>query len=397
MKSVWIISLCCASALLPVQIAHAQVEVPPEGLRVVPTVRLLYDDNLLRQNDDLIPGDKDDLRITPSVDVTFNRQFGMHRATLVGSLGYDFHQRFEGLDRERITLVGTGDLQVSGTCHIRPRARLNFAQSNLADQGVRVGNSQRTQDYQVTAECDKPYGYYPVVTLGYLTTQNSARSREPFDINTKSAGIGFAYSKASLGDLRLMLNFDAFRRPNVDQMTIRRSSGADNYRVGLEFRRSVAPRLSWYLGASYIHTRALDAEVEDFSGLGFMAGAAYKPSQRFSLLVDAQRSTRNQSNTGATYIVQTDITLRSDLRVGSRTTFSAGAAYAKRDFEGELLIDTETARGSDSTKSLFAGVRYNLRNRMNIGYEVRHEWRTTDVDRYRYKFTSAMLLVGFQL
>ena len=51
--------------------AFAQVEVPPDGLTVAPTVRMLYDDNVLRQSDDLVSGDKDDIRITPALDVTF--------------------------------------------------------------------------------------------------------------------------------------------------------------------------------------------------------------------------------------------------------------------------------------------------------------------------------------
>jgi hypothetical protein len=392
------LSAACATILTCP--AYGQVDVPPDGLTVAPTVRMIYDDNVLRQNDDIIAGDKDDLRITPGVDVTFRKILGVHQITAVGSLGYDFHQRYDNLDRERIALQARGDVKISGLCYLRPRARLNFAQANLADQGEIVGNSERTQDYSVTAECDKPYGYYPVINLGYLTTDNSASSRRAFDIRTRTAGIGFAYTKASFGDIRLMFNYDAFRRPHYDGLDTegrRMSSGADNYRVGIEFKRAVAPRLSWNAGLSYIKTKARDDDVEDYSGLGYHVGAVYQPSPRGSLVLDVTRSTSNQSNTGATYVVQTDFSLRGNYKLGSRSSIQAGATYGRRQFKGELLIDTDTPRGTDKSTALFAGYRFALRSRLNAGFEFRHEWRESDVDRYRYKSTSSMLFIGLQL
>ncbi|WP_312251099.1 outer membrane beta-barrel protein [Sphingobium yanoikuyae] len=379
--------------------AFAQVEVPPDGLTVAPTVRMLYDDNVLRQSDDLVSGDKDDLRITPALDVTFRKNLGVHQVTVVGSLGYDFHQRYSNLDRERVTLTAKGDVKVSALCYLRPSARLNFAQADLADQGMIVGNSERTQDYAVTAECDKPYGYYPVIKLGYLQTNNSVDSRRPFDIRTRSAGIGIAYSKASLGDIRLMFNVEAFRRPHWSDETseLRMSRGADNYRVGIEFKRAVAPRLSWSAGIGYIHTKARDERVDDYSGLGYHAGAVYRPSPRTSLVFDGSRSTSNQSNTGATYIVLTNFSLRGNATLSSRSSIQAGASYARRQFKGELLIDTDMMRGTDETTALNAGYRFALRSRLTAGVDVRHEWRESAVERYRYKSTSMMLSLGLTL
>lgn len=391
------ITFAIACVTIMARPAYAQVDVPPDGLSVSPTIRLVYDTNVLRQSEQFRGGDTDDLRITPGVDVTFRKQFGLHQISAVGSLGYDFYQRFDDLNRERINLLAKGDFKVTGLCYLRPSARLNFAQSNLADQGELVGNTQRTQDYSVTAQCDKPYGYYPVLTLGYLTTDNSASSRRVFDINTRSVGLGFAYSKASLGDVRLMFNYDAFRRPNHDEDSSTISGGADNYHVGIEFKRAVAPRLSWNAGLSYIHTKAQDSRVEDFSGLGYHVGANYRPWPTLSVVLDVTRSTRNQSNTGATYVLETDFSLRADGKLGSRSTVQAGASYGKRQFKGELLIDTDDLRSSDKTTALFAGYRYALRSRLNAGFELRHEWRESDLNRYRYRYTSSSLFISLQL
>ena len=63
------LSVACAAILTSP--AYGQVDVPPDGLTVAPTVRMVYDDNVLRQNDDIMTGDTDDLRITTGVDVTF--------------------------------------------------------------------------------------------------------------------------------------------------------------------------------------------------------------------------------------------------------------------------------------------------------------------------------------
>lgn len=388
--------LCMAISSMPGG-AWAQVDVPPDGLRVVPTVRLLYDDNIYRRDDNFVVGDKDDIRITPSVDVTLRRQMGMHLVTVVGSLGYDFHDRNKFLDRERIALTGDADLSIAGYCHARPRVRLNFAQANLSDQGVIVGNSQRTQDYRLTVDCEKPYGIYPVATIGYLTTTNSADARRIFNINTLAASIGAGYSKASLGDIRLMFEYERFRRPNADDLVPDMRSGADNYSVGLTFRRHVAPRLSWQVSGSYIRTKPLSPMRPEFSGLGFGAQANWRPSPRFSLIADLNRSSRNQSNTGATYIVETDYGLRGNLAVGSRSTISAGATALHRRFKGELLLDVVEPRLRDTTRAVFGSYRYALRKRLNLGTEVRHERRTTPIARYRYHYTSAMIFIGLEL
>ena len=399
MKQFSIMSAAATAAFMIPQAALSQteVEVPPDGLRVRPTVRLLYDNNILRQNDELGTGEQDDLRITPSVDVTYRRRFGLHQLTVIGSAGYDFHQRFEFLDRERISLQADGDLSVAGYCHVHPRARLNFAQSNLSDQGVIDGNTQKTQDYRIAVDCEKPYGFFPVAAVGYLNTSNSASRRRVFDIDTSTAMAGIGYSKASLGEIRLAFQYERFRRPNADEAIAGLRDGAENYRAGILFRRAVAPRLSWQLGANYFRTKPRAPGIADFSGLGVEARAAYTPSNRLSIRFDVDRSSRNQSNTGATYIVQTDFTLRGNLKLGGRSGLSLGGTYSRRLFKGELQLDTPLLRRSDRTSAVFAGYRYQLRGRLNAGAEIRHEWRTTAVDQFRYKSTSGLLFVGLDL
>mgnify|MGYP000030508646 CR=1 FL=1 len=375
----------------------AQVDVPPDGLRVSPTIRALYDDNMLRQNDALIAGDKDDLRTTPSLDVTYRHQFGLHQLTVVGSVGYDFHQRFEFLDRERISMVADADLSVSGYCRARPRARLNFAQSNLSDQGVIQGNSQRTQDYNLTLACERPQGFYPVVTAGYLTTMNSADVRRRFDINTKTASVGLGYAVESIGALEISFDYQSFRRPHLDDANVSLRDGADNYTVAALFRRNVAPRLSWRAGITYIKTKPRSEGIGSFSGMGFQGQANWRPSPRLSVIWDVDRSSRNQSNSGATYIIQTDYALRLNMNVGARSNLTAGATLNKRRFKGELLLDTTEPRRRDTTRGVIAGYRYALRSRLKVGTELRHERRSTSVARYRYHNTSAMLFIGLDL
>lgn len=386
------------TALVPLpQIARAQVDVPPEGLRLSPTVQMIYDTNMLRQNDDFVSGDKDDLRITPSVDLTFRRQIGMHQLTVVGSAGYDFHQRYEFLDRERISLLADGDLSVTGYCHARPRVRLNFAQASLSDQGVIAGNTQRTQDYRLTVDCDKPHGFYPVITVGYLNTSNSADARRVFDIDTITAAAGIGFSKQSLGDVQLNVSYERFRRPHVDEAIPTLRNGAENYSAGILFRRSVAPRLSWQVNANYIRTKPRADGLSSYSGLGYGAQANWHPSPRFFLLLDVDRSSRNNSNSGATYIIQTDFALRANLKAGARSTITAGASWSRRNFKGELLLDPVEARRRDTTKAVTLGYRYTLRDRLKAGLELRHERRSTPVDRFRYHYSSAMLFVGLDL
>ena len=54
-------------------------------------------------------------------------------------------------------------------------------------------------------------------------------------------------------------------------------------------------------------------------------------------------------------------------------------------------------RGTDETIALNAGYRFALRSRLTAGVDVRHEWRESAVERYRYKSTSMMLSLGLTL
>lgn len=392
----WSLALACLS--VPVaRPVRAQTDVPPDGLRLTPTVRLNYDDNVLRRDAEYVSGPRDDWRITPGVDLTLRQQGGAYDLMLVGSLGYDFYNRFDNLNRERISLLANGSLRATGSCHIRPRIRLDFAQSNLSDQGDLIGNSQRTQDYRLRFDCDKPYRLTPVLAVGYLTTKNSADRRRVFNIDTQSATAGLAYAKPSLGALELTATYERFRRPHADESRPGLREGAENYSIGLLFRRSVAPRLSWRLGGRYLRTDARASGVADFSGFGYEAGVDYVPSSRFSLSLESERSSRNQSNTGAAYIVETDVTLRAGYRIGTRSALSGGGTVARRRFHGELLLDTPYTRRSDTTAALFLGYRYRLRDRLHLGADLRHEWRTGKADYFNYTSTAAMLSIGVQL
>ncbi|MFT3965873.1 MAG: porin [Sphingobium sp.] len=377
--------------------AFAQVDVPPDGLTVTPTVRLMYDSNVLRQNQNNYPGDLDGTRITPSIDATFRRQFGLHQVTVVGTLGYDFYSKQDFLNRERIAVAANADIKATGYCHVKPNGTLDFSQSNLADQGEIVGNTQRTQNYRVTFDCDKPYSFYPVVTVGYLFTQNSSNRRRVFDVNTFEVSGGIGYNKPSLGDIQLTASYERYRRPNVDEVIPGLRDGAENYAFGARFSRAVAPRLSWHIGANYFTTKPRALTLARFKGVGLSGGFNFHPSPNLSIVGDGSRSSRNQGSTGATFIIETRYSLRANAKIGARSTLTGGASISNRQFKGELLLDTNVRRIADTTTTLNIGYRYTLRDRLQIGTELRHEWRTSKAAVYEYKDTTAMLLLGVQL
>src|SRR3546814_9639121 len=96
--------------------------------------------------------------------------------------------------------------------------------------------TQRTQDYRVAVDCEKPYGFFPVAAMGYLNTSNSASSRRIFDIDTSTAMAGIGYSTASLGEIRATFQYERFRRPNADEAIAGLRDRAEHYRAGILFR-----------------------------------------------------------------------------------------------------------------------------------------------------------------
>ena len=174
----------------------------PDTFSVRPTIRATYDTNILKLSEERAPGDRDEWRFTPSVDFTIRQLLGgRHLLTFIGSAGYDLHPRFTFLDRERIETQASVDVVLGEFCRLKPGIDLNFAQAQLSDQGVVVGNTARQVDYALSFACKRPVGLYPSISGRITRVTNSADSRRVFNLENDQVQAGVGYAVPSIGDL----------------------------------------------------------------------------------------------------------------------------------------------------------------------------------------------------
>lgn len=385
-----------AAALWPIG-AFAQTEELPDTFSVRPTIRTTYDTNIFKLSEEREPGDRNEWRFTPSVDFTVRQLLGgRHRLTFIGTAGYDFHPVFTFLNREKIETQGSVDVVLGKFCRVKPGIDLNFAQAQLSDQGVVVGNTERLVDYSLSFGCKRPAGLYPSISGRITRVSNSADSRREFNVDNDQVQVGVGYAVPSIGDLLVGVIYEHFDRP-----VLRAEGGvdarADSYRYGAQFTRAVAPRVSFRFSASYLTVDAKRPEVPFFSGLGFGAGVQVRPTPRLIIDLDLGRTPRNPSNTGSTFVLQSDARLGASIIASARSTITLGGRLMYRDFRGELLLDTDRIRDNDTTWSTFANYDYDLTQKIRLGIGARYERRTAPDSYFAYSSAAVTALIAAKL
>lgn len=381
-------SAVLATAGVVLASASASAQTMPDTLDVRAGVVSTFDTNMLRLSDERAPGDREDVRITPQLDIDVRRLLGgRHQLTIGGTAGYDFHNRNTFLDRERIDLGGDVNIVVGAFCIIRPGVRLNWGQSQLSDQGVIIGNTERRTDYEISLACRRPAGLYPRLAGRVTRVTNSADARRVYNLDDDYVEAALGYSLPSLGDVLLVASYERFNRPELRE-EVDLNDRTDTFRTGLEFRRAVAPRISFRASAYYVRVETEDESWSSFSGLGFRTGVEFRPAPAIETDIQFSRDVSNQSNIATAYTIQTEARLNASYRPSPRSQVRLGGRYLRRSFRGQLIVDTPFPRERDTTYSVFAGYSVDVTRRLRAALSVRHEERDAPLSYYRFVSTS---------
>jgi hypothetical protein len=343
---------------------------------------------MLRLSEERAPGDRDDVRVTPQIDLDIRRLIGgRHQVSIGGTLGYDFHGRYSFLDRERINLDAGIDMAVGAFCHVKPGVRLNWAQAQLSDQGVILGNTERRTDYEVSLACRRPVGLYPRFAGRVTRVTNSAGSRRIFNLNNDFAEAAVGYALPSVGDILLVANYERFDRP-VLRDTVMMDTRTNSYRAGVEFRRAVAPRVSFRAAAYYLRVDPDDATWPEFGGLGFRGGIEFRPTPAMEADLQLSRDVVNQSNTGTAFTIQSEAQANAAYRPSPRSQIRLGGRFQLRKLRGQIITDTPFPRDEDTTYSVYGGYTFDVTQKLRVGFAARHERRDAPLSYYRFSSTS---------
>lgn len=362
------------------------------SFQITPRVGITYDSNVFQLNSNRFEGSSDDVVITPAVSASLNRTIGRNSASLNVDVGYSLYDRYRSLDQLVVSGSGNGTLALTAYCLALPNASLTRQQNNLAAAAA-IKNSQTLQDYSVTLACQRPFGFYPSVTVGYQSATNSQEQLELFNQNTFRASAGVGYAVPTIGSLLLSVGTTRIRQPNRNDVE-GVEEGSNVFNAGLTFNRAVAPRISFSLGARYLSVDPLRAGTEDFDGIGYSASVDYHPSPRLSLILAANRDVTGSGDVAVSYVLASSYSLTSVFNISPRTTANASVQYFDRTYRGENPLFVPFLRGEESGVAINGAVSRSIGQRIQASVFASYSRVGAQGDFYDYNRVQAGASVG---
>jgi hypothetical protein len=376
-----------------------------------------YDSNAFGLNDALIARgslgqrSKDDITITPSLQLDIALPFGRQSAYLRGVIGYDFFLNNPQLERERIQLDGGVNVQVGSGCSGLVNGAYGRFRSNPGDifavDGeplIRSVNTQETRSFGVRGQCGGAIGLTP--SVGYQHSEN--RNSSPFfqlnDSNSDSFDASLGYSRPSLGRISIYGTYTTaeylnrnvlglpFDIPNVP------NDGVKSYSAGLRFERSIGTRIAGTVAAGYTWVDPKNLFSSRFRGSSYSASLNVRPYDRMSIDVLASRSAEVSNTVFASYSLTEVYSLNGTLRLNGQTSVNFGSSYQTRDYRGRFAtVDQAVLLSEDEFIRAYVGVAYDLNRRIRLNGLFSQQRRKADNPLFNFNNTTVSLGVSLAL
>lgn len=362
---------------------------------LVPSLRTVYDSNVLRFVD-LDNGPRDNIRVTPGIDLNYNRLFGRVALGVSGSAGYDYNSRFDFLNRSRINFKGTARAPVGAICSFNTTASYDRATFDLNDtqtdntQDV-VGAVSTIQNYSVNAGCNRNAGFAPVAGFTYQQLDNG-QSRF-FNSQQSIANLGVSYSQPSIGTLSVNAVYTKLRRPFIAELT---GIGDDTnlYSFALGLNRSVSPRFRINIAGGLTKAVPQRDGVRSFLGASYTGRLEWLPTSRIIVTGTMARQVTSQNGISATYAILEEYMLSVGYKASAKSQITLAGNRTQRDFRGESLTSFLEPLRADRLTSVSANYNYNLTRRLRVSLGASHRWRKADNPFYDYRSTVLSSSIG---
>ncbi|MEW9855970.1 outer membrane beta-barrel protein [Novosphingobium sp. M1R2S20] len=356
---------------------------------LVPSVRTMYDDNALRYTE--VDGPRDNLRVTPGIDLNYRRLLGRVALNVSGSAGYDFNSRFRFLNQSRIGFSGSAQAPVGAICSMTLDASYDRSRVDLDDTQVAAGASSTTQVYGVNAKCTQMGGFAPRAGFTFRSLE-SGRTRY-FNYEQYVANVGIAYAQPSIGTVTLNGTVAQLRRPLLVELT-GFNDDTDVYSVSLGLNRSVSPRIRISAAGGITKANPKRAGVPSFLGASYNGQLEWLPTPRFTILGTAAREVTNQNGVSATYVIRDDYTLTARLNVSDKSRISLSGSHSHREFRGDDLAPSLLPVRASSSKAISGSYSYRLSRKLRASVGLSRRWRKADNPIYNFKSTVLTSSIG---
>lgn len=331
---------------------------------VAPALTTVYDSNVLRLNSIRSGPARDDVRVTPAVTLIVRQGFARNTISLSGDIGYDFYQRFKGLQRLRTNIKADAGIPLGARCEVAPAASLLIQQAEIEDLGVAVGRTARVLAGQVTARCPRAVGFYPVVRADALRLTNSGGDNGLGRRNWSGTG-GIVYARPSLGQVQLFANTGQFRRSSIVGGP---DTGADIASIGLQFDRAITSRFAARLSVAGVRVSPTRRQAGRFEGTNYSVDVRIAPIPSFIVSPRFSRQVIGSINAGSDYVLSREVGLGFNWSLGARTGIVAQVGKIDRRYFGEDPLVLLQFRIADQTNVGSLAIRYAVRSlRLQLG------------------------------
>lgn len=381
-------------------------------------VDVAYDSNVYGINDALLrargatlPGSKDDISITPSLQLDILLPLGRQSVFARGYIGYDFYTNNSQLNRERINLALGGNLQVTRGCSATVTGNYLRQRSNAGDVFavsdvplVRRTNTEEQKSIGTQAICGGAIGITPAFGYTHSEVRNSNQFFKFNDSNQDSFNASIGYSRPTLGRIAVYgtytegeyINRNIFGLPNIFPGIP--SDGIKSYSAGVEFERNIGSRLSGRVSAGYSWVDPKSPFSTKFRGAAYTLALNYTPSNRLALDLLLSRSTELPNSAFASYAVTDVYSLNGTYRLNERLSANFGVARQKRNFrQRAATVDQVSFVTKDKFDRVYGGFVYDLNRRIRLNGLVSHQRRGADNPLFRYSNTTASLGASLSL
>jgi hypothetical protein len=384
---------------------------PTRSFGIRAAVDANYDTNAFGLSDALIAqgslGDrsKDDISVSPSLQLDITQPFGRQSAYLRGLIGYDFYLKNDNLDRERIQLDGGVNLQVGSGCSGLVSAAYGRFRANAGDifivqeEGlIRSVNTQESLSYGVQGQCGGAIGITP--SFGYQRSQNRNSSQffDGNDSNSDSFNASIGYSRPSLGRISIYGTYTTAEYPNRNVFGFPGvipgvpNDGVKSYSAGLRFERSLGTRVAGSIAAGYTWVDPKNLFSDKFRGSSYSLSLNVRPYDRMSVDLLASRSAEVSNTVFASYTLAEVYALNGTLRLNEQLSANFGSSYQTRDYRGRFpTVDNAVLLGNDKFIRAYVGFAYDLNRRIRLNGLFSQQRRKADNPIFNFNNTTVSL------
>lgn len=388
----------CLAGTVP-GLAYAQSVKP---LTLTAGVDVRHSDNVARGSADraaqrgIRPSDQ---IISPSLGIDLEKALGRHELTVNGSVGYDFYTRNSFLNRERISLAGSGIVRAS-RCSLTLTPGFSRRQSDLGEIAIPetggrngVRNVQTTQHYAGTLECGGDIGFRPIAGIQRDIADNSEDVRQFSNNRGTNYTLGMGYARPTLGKLQILYVAGDVNYPNRPPVN-GKQDGYKTDQIGGRFERDIGANLKGNVQINYLSLRTPRPDVPDFSGITYGVGLAATFADRLKLGINLDREAQPSLQTDAAYRIARKWDFSATYALSSLLSLDTSAGFIKRNYVGEQGAFGPPLR-NDRSNIYDAGVSYLFSPRLKFGAEVRYENRKSADAFYNYDELSEMVSIRF--